>query len=179
LASLTTSFEPHTKIATDSISYMVLVVSLMRCGHIPFPISPRCSTAAINHLLSSTNATHLYASQDDAVQRLVSNARSEFHLDDLSVLPVYSFEDLWEEEPLSDAGNDKAPSCDLDGPALILHSSGKLFGFIEVERHLKDSATRTIGTTAFPKPVFISHRILVQRGHLACEFSCRVVVYTF
>ncbi|KAF8074144.1 hypothetical protein FPV67DRAFT_1409809 [Lyophyllum atratum] len=140
----------------DSISYMILVVSLMRCGQIPFPISPRCSTAAVNHLLTSTNVTHMYTSQDESIQRLVSNTRSEFPLADITVLPMPTFEDFWKDDPLLDIENDAAQTGNVDGPALILHSSG---------------------TTAFPKPIVISHRILIQRGYLTCEFYQNVVVY--
>ncbi|KAH0586648.1 hypothetical protein H2248_007864 [Termitomyces sp. 'cryptogamus'] len=132
----------------DPISYLILVASLMRCGQIPFPISPRCSSAALHHLLRATNASYVYVSQDEATQNLLSVTISEFCIDDLSMFLMPKFEDFFQSPPSIRGETDRLQKSDLDAPALILHSSG---------------------TTTFPRPVYISHRIVIQRGCLESD----------
>ncbi|THH13763.1 hypothetical protein EW146_g6494 [Bondarzewia mesenterica] len=109
----------------DSISYMILIVSIMRAGLVPFPISPRCSPAAVQHLLKTTKTVCVYVSGDEAIQSLMNAALIDLPTDRVTVLPMPVSEDLWTDSESSVKGVEDITSAsppDLDGPAVILHS---------------------------------------------------------
>ncbi|KAG6828985.1 hypothetical protein H0H92_006107 [Tricholoma furcatifolium] len=105
------------------------------------------NSAAIHHLLRATKTTRIYLSEDYAIHNLVSAMESEFSIDDIDKVTIPGFE-VWFEPGRNNTESDYLQACRLDDPALILHSSG---------------------TTKFPKAIYISHRILIQRGYVTTD----------
>ncbi len=58
----------------DTITYIYTHVAIMSLGYIAFPLAPRTTPAVIAHLLSSTGAKHVIASEDASVQVLLRDA---------------------------------------------------------------------------------------------------------
>ncbi|TFK37074.1 hypothetical protein BDQ12DRAFT_221196 [Crucibulum laeve] len=133
---------------TDTFTYFVLIVGILRAGFQAFPISPRNSPAGIAHLLHATHATHIIMSHDPGIQRLASAACAQRKASGMAAPPVQAiplptFEYLFggsEEdfEPLPPM----VPPLPTD-PSLILHSSGSM---------------------SFPKPVAMAYRNLFVFG---------------
>lgn len=103
-------------------------MGIIRAGMTAFPISPRNSPAAIAHLLSKTNVTHMLIGGEQSLKTLASASLNlidhlAVSIPTQSVMPV--FEDLYIDqngvtfEPLPL----EKPS--LNDAAVILHSSGK------------------------------------------------------
>lgn len=115
----------------DTISYFTLIHGIIRAGYAPFPLSPRNSPAAIAHLLSKTECTHMFVSEDPSMQGLSAGSlkvlagQGGHHVERL---PVPFFDEVYapqsDEEALSIP---KAKKVDLTSPGLILHSSGRSF----------------------------------------------------
>ncbi|KAF8880544.1 hypothetical protein BD779DRAFT_1675887 [Infundibulicybe gibba] len=135
---------------TDQFSYFALTAGIMRAGYLAFPISPRNSDVGVANLLQKTGAQHVFVSQDQAMQKLISSARERAAEGDASisidVLPVPSFEELYVPSNPDQELLPPMPKRDTLGAALILHSS--VLG----------------GSTSFPKPIVLSHRNLLQWG---------------
>ncbi|KAF9043670.1 hypothetical protein BDP27DRAFT_1409307, partial [Rhodocollybia butyracea] len=135
----------------DSITYFALVEGIMRAGCTPFPISTRNSDIAIAHLLKTTDSQHLFVSPDIAMQELAAKACSRLVLNGdvndkakqnpITILSTPVFEDLFQERCLK---LESSTIIETDRTAIILHSSGS--------------------TSAFPKPIGISHCDFLSRG---------------
>lgn len=132
---------------TDSITYSTHLFGVMRVGFTPFPISPRNSPTATSHLLTQTGTKFLYVSRDRATRDIVSSVL-EMHTDNLKILEMPTFDDLYDPVDHLPLNQDMLPPMitpDMLSPCLILHSSG---------------------TTAFPKPITYNHRDLLQFARL-------------
>ncbi|KAF8154617.1 hypothetical protein B0H34DRAFT_783775 [Crassisporium funariophilum] len=131
----------------DTFTYFALIVGIIRAGYQVFPISPRNSSAGVTHLLQSTKATALLVSHNPGVQRLVAgvtaNPNPNTNYAGPDIIPTPTFEYLFSssEEDFERLPPFRHPD-DNDG-CMILHSSG---------------------TTAFPKPVVLSHRNVSNFG---------------
>lgn len=128
-----TSSSPPTRVIAilaliDTISYFTLIHGVMRAGYIPFPISPRNSPAAIAHLLSKTNATHIFVSEDPSMQGLSAGSLKVLAAQggqEVQRITTPFFDELYltysnEDDSLPPA----AEKREFDSVALILHSSG-------------------------------------------------------
>ncbi|KAF9505928.1 hypothetical protein BS47DRAFT_1322053 [Hydnum rufescens UP504] len=125
----------------DTITYFTLLHGIVHAGYIPFPISPRNSPAAIAHLLTKTNTTHMFVSTDPGMQGL-SAATLKLTGDKIQLMAPPFFTQLYEPRPQEDAlPLPFVQKPDLLAPAFILHSSG---------------------STSFPKPIIITQRILIE-----------------
>ncbi|KAF8315479.1 acetyl-CoA synthetase-like protein [Cantharellus anzutake] len=126
----------------DSISYFTLFHGIMRAGYIPFALSPRNSPSSVAHLLTKTNATHVFVSGDPNMQALWAASEKVLHgggqlVCKAVMTPFYDM--LYEDKP--DGRTIPAPGADLNSTGMLLHSSG---------------------STAFPKPISILHRSIVE-----------------
>ncbi|KAF8585451.1 acetyl-CoA synthetase-like protein [Ramaria rubella] len=136
--------------AIDNITYTTFLIAHMRLTHpggpnralLPFPISPRNSAAAIAHLIYATGIRYLWVTEG-AMRTLADEALIKAPLADIVILPVPSFSDLYTTSSASNlqAEEDNYPTYDLNGQAIILHSSG---------------------STAFPKPRVWTHAFLLE-----------------
>ncbi|KAG0151603.1 hypothetical protein CROQUDRAFT_36660 [Cronartium quercuum f. sp. fusiforme G11] len=148
--------------ASESLVYFTLVLAIMRAGCVPFPISPRNSSAAVVHLLKSTGCKTLYVQFDptlpihDLETLPVGEQLSRKQIKEiLELLPdsfrlnLLEFPAAYTLFPRLANGSAYKPQLDLPqqlarivtpdrpawAPVLIVHSSG---------------------TTAFPKPIYIN-----------------------
>ncbi|KAJ7242075.1 hypothetical protein C8J57DRAFT_1368382 [Mycena rebaudengoi] len=130
--------------ATDQITYFTLIAGILRAGYQVFPVSPRNSDAAIAHLLQSTGCNYVFVSADSAMQKLAGAAATKIVAlgGQINLIPVPSFVELYDK---STTGDFLPPmrKLDLEAPAVILHSSG---------------------STAFPKIITFTYRILMESG---------------
>jgi long-subunit acyl-CoA synthetase (AMP-forming) len=115
----------------DTFTYCALMVGILRAGYQAFPISTRNSAIAIAHLLQQTGSKYMFVSDDPGIQRLaaatcIQSSISRIAGVNLHLLPVPSFESLFE---VSD--DMFSPLIPMEhpaefAPALILHSSGSI-----------------------------------------------------
>ncbi|KAI0795718.1 hypothetical protein C8Q75DRAFT_711913 [Abortiporus biennis] len=130
---------------SDTVTYSCLLLGLMRSGNIAFPISPRNSPEGIAHLLLQANASFLMVGNDAGLWEHAETAIEKFkELKADSVPKLLTMTTLAEIFPASGEETFKPipkVNYSYDATALILHSSG---------------------STAFPKPIFWTHRALVQ-----------------
>ncbi|KDQ52238.1 hypothetical protein JAAARDRAFT_184391 [Jaapia argillacea MUCL 33604] len=132
--------------AADTFTYFTLLAGILRAGYQAFPISVRNSALGVRHLLKATGARHVFVSKDPPTQRLIHSVTDEVSDGcadqslDLSLFPMPSYEALFAN---TEAFEQLPPmkKLDHDSPALVLHSSG---------------------TSSFPKPIPLTHRILLQ-----------------
>ncbi|KAJ7189839.1 hypothetical protein GGX14DRAFT_580331 [Mycena pura] len=132
--------------AADQITYFSVIAGILRAGYQAFPVSPRNSDVAIAHLLQSTGCTHVFVSGDNAMQNLATVAAAKLATlqagKEVKFLPMPTFQVLFDpSDPV-----DFLPlmrKVSLEAPAVILHSSG---------------------STAFPKTIIFTHRILIESG---------------
>ncbi|KAE9396384.1 acetyl-CoA synthetase-like protein [Gymnopus androsaceus JB14] len=151
---------------SDTITYSILCHSIIRTGHIPFPISPRLSPPMLAHLLEKTHPEYIFVSGIEGktmgvLQNLLQSAitlldptrdsTSQPYTDKMKdlpqIVPMPSFQDLFQDsQPAKEEmeSNETAPT-NVDSVALILHSSG---------------------STAFPKAINITHRFMFEQGML-------------
>lgn len=113
----------------DSITYFTLVHGIIRLGHVPFPISPRNSPAAIAHLLTGTHASHILVSGGPSMQGLWAGAAAVLQggsRHPVKALPTPFYRDLYEnrldENVLPTPSTYKAHLSDV---GMILHTSGE------------------------------------------------------
>ncbi|KAF8576738.1 acetyl-CoA synthetase-like protein [Ramaria rubella] len=127
----------------DSITYHTLSMGIARAGASAFLISTRNSPPAVTQLLKKTSTHTLFVSADEPMQRLATAALESPELRDVRVQKMPSFADLYSEESIKKYTESIPDYSDdlVKSPAVILHSSG---------------------TTSFPKPVFVSHRHVLQ-----------------
>ncbi|RXW20332.1 hypothetical protein EST38_g5522 [Candolleomyces aberdarensis] len=124
----------------DQLSYFSLIAGIIRAGYCAFPISPRNSDAAVANLLQKSGAAFMLVSHDKPMQKL-AQAASQLLDRDMPFMDIPSFQEIYEQAEITEA----PPSLHSksDETALILHSSG---------------------STSFPKPIYLSHRNLLQWG---------------
>ncbi|KII90166.1 hypothetical protein PLICRDRAFT_40364 [Plicaturopsis crispa FD-325 SS-3] len=127
----------------DALTYTLLVMGIMRSGHIPFPISPRNSPPIVTHLLNKTSASILFVSPDPAMQSLAAAGSKDINYAGLELHDMPLHEALF---PAEDGPVPTPPITQwlaANELALILHSSG---------------------STAYPKPIPIKHLFVLQQG---------------
>lgn len=113
----------------DTISYFTLMHGIIRAGYVPFPLSPRNSPAAIAHLLSKTECTHIFVSEDPSMQGLSAGSLKVLagqggH--SVERIPVPFFDEVYAEgSPEELSAIPKVGGVeDLNTLGFILHSSG-------------------------------------------------------
>ncbi|KAK0216122.1 hypothetical protein IW262DRAFT_1449678 [Armillaria fumosa] len=133
---------------SDTITYFITMMSILRANYVFFPISPRNSAPAVAHLLHKVGVQHVLVGRDASMQALARDALEILRSQHLSAeLPKTSvapaFEDLFLPEWQKNTNAEDLPlkSVDPDATIMYLHSSG---------------------STAFPKPVPWSGHRLVQ-----------------
>lgn len=113
---------------TDTFTYVVLLVGIIRAGYQAFPISLRNSSAGVANLLQKTRSKFLFISGDAGAQRLATTACTQPSIggqvgDHIMRLAMPTFDSLFDR----DEDFDWLPPVDHPDetdPALILHSSG-------------------------------------------------------
>ncbi|TFK74161.1 acetyl-CoA synthetase-like protein [Pluteus cervinus] len=151
----------------DTIAYQALVIGLTLAGHMPFPISPRNSPAAVLNLLEKTSCRRLITTQStlkpllDGIDSQLAETHSPFGLqveeapEVLSIFPELGGKSAERLLPLWPHPVVRPKAEDI---CLYLHSSG---------------------STGFPKPIPLTHKNIVQWGailghvrHTHITFAC-------
>lgn len=126
----------------DTISYFTLTHGIIRAGYVPFPLSPRNSPAAIAHLLSKTECTHLFVSEDPSMQGLSAGSLKVLASQggqSVERIPIPFFDDVYAEATEEELNAiTKVKHAELTGPGLILHSSGTRYTLLlePMTRHI-------------------------------------------
>ncbi|KAJ3925541.1 MAG: putative aminoadipate reductase [Lentinula lateritia] len=137
----------------DAILYTALITGIMKAGLVPFPISPRNSSAALLHLLRKT-CTHRILMTQITLRGVVEGLKAELHMVDptyeLSIEEVPSLQDAYPHLGREVAGDPFTPINPVFSPkdldkGLYLHSSG---------------------STGFPKPILFTHQIIKDDASL-------------
>ncbi|KAI0808043.1 acetyl-CoA synthetase-like protein [Fomes fomentarius] len=128
---------------TDSITYVLTSVGILRAGHIKFPISVRNGSAAVAELMRRTNCRHILVSEDEHMRGLAEEVTQE--LNGVVLHPMPTDEELLSEIDTGTLNDDDGSGVEYnpDDVAMILHSSG---------------------STSHPKPIFWTHKRMVSRG---------------
>ncbi|PBK89816.1 acetyl-CoA synthetase-like protein [Armillaria gallica] len=129
---------------SDTITYWITLMSILKTGYVVFPISPRNSAEAVAHLLRKVSVRYVLVSKDPAMQAIMKGALDVLQLSaDHNALPSSisfpSFEDLFAAVPSTDEvpyGRGK-----LEDVVMYIHSSG---------------------STAFPKAIPFNNRRIIQ-----------------
>ncbi|SJK98376.1 uncharacterized protein ARMOST_01641 [Armillaria ostoyae] len=129
---------------SDTITYWVTLMSIMKADYVVFPISPRNSAEAVAHLLKKVSVRYVLVSKDPAMQTIMKGALDVLQLsEDHNALPSSisnpSFEDLFTGTPSTDEVPDGRGK--LDDVVMYIHSSG---------------------STAFPKAIPFNNRRIIQ-----------------
>ncbi|KDQ13755.1 hypothetical protein BOTBODRAFT_160018 [Botryobasidium botryosum FD-172 SS1] len=123
----------------------------IRAGYQAFQISPRNSTDAIVHLLAQTGATHLVLGDEPALRDAANASIQALQSNQAEIIPsvfeMPTFSDLYVEDSGDFVPLPAMDTPDLDKTAFILHTSG---------------------STAFPKPIPLTHRNLLQTARNFC-----------
>jgi acyl-CoA synthetase (AMP-forming)/AMP-acid ligase II len=150
---------------------MTTVMGIIRAGYTAFPISQRNSAAAVAHLLSATNVTHMLVGEEQSMQSL-ANAALEIMKTSLTKIPATSlmphFEDIYIEEAEATFRLLPPTRPQLIEPAIIFHSSGECAVIVDVA--FFGGTDAALGSTAFPKPIPWPHHRLLQLAVLPCTF---------
>ncbi|KAJ8517244.1 hypothetical protein ONZ45_g5545 [Pleurotus djamor] len=139
---------------TDTITFFCTLMGAMRAGICTAIISPHNSTDAVAHLLNEVAATHVFISEEDAVQTLASGTL-EIIQDEHS--------GLHNSAPFTVA---KMPTPDqifISSPGLKLSSLGTTPRWL-VDRESPVVYTHSSGSTSLPKPLAWNHSFLLQVG---------------
>lgn len=137
----------------DTVSYLALMIGMVRAGLKPFPMSPRNSAEAVVNMLEKTNC-HRMITQSSLPPSLISSIQSQLsdkgfalHLDEIpsleSIFPAIKTEDP---NVSPDVPTYPPPPVPFhpDDVVLYLHSSG---------------------STGFPKPIAQTQNMLLQWCH--------------
>ncbi|KAK0480753.1 hypothetical protein IW261DRAFT_1685198 [Armillaria novae-zelandiae] len=129
---------------SDTITYWITLMSIMKADYAVFPISPRNSAEAVAHLLKKVSVRYVLVGNDPAMQAIMKGALDVLRLSaDPSVLPSSisfpSFEDLFASVPSTDEVPDGREK--LDDVVMYIHSSG---------------------STAHPKAIPFNNRRIIQ-----------------
>ena len=116
----------------DAITYVCVMLGILKAGCTAFLISPRNSSAAVADMLKRAGATHLIICPDAGMVSLANDAILQLSGGDTHVAhhAMPSYEDLFSVYPDArspfDAPVELPSSYDMKAPAIILHSSGTL-----------------------------------------------------
>ncbi|KAJ3897995.1 hypothetical protein F5879DRAFT_910286 [Lentinula edodes] len=128
---------------SETISYFITMMSIIRANFIVFPISPRNSPQAVAHLISKVSVDHILTGHESSMQDLVREAleivktSAMNHVPQVSLAPF--FEDLFE-NPVTNADDLPFKRRNPHDILFYIHSSG---------------------STAHPKPIpWTNHRFL-------------------
>ncbi|KDQ13757.1 hypothetical protein BOTBODRAFT_188241 [Botryobasidium botryosum FD-172 SS1] len=123
----------------------------IRAGYQAFQISPRNSTDAIVHLLAQTGATHLVLGDEPALRDAANASIQALQSNQAGIIPsvfeMPTFGDLYVEDSGDFVPLPAMDTPELDKTAFILHTSG---------------------STAFPKPIRLTHRMLLETARNFC-----------
>ncbi|KAJ3847468.1 hypothetical protein EV368DRAFT_51127 [Lentinula lateritia] len=130
---------------SDTISYFITMMSIIRANFIVFPISPRNSPQAVAHLISKVGVDHILMGHESSMQDLVREAleivktsSAMNYVPHVSLAPF--FEDLFLQNPVSNADDLPFKRRNPHDILFYIHSSG---------------------STAHPKPIpWTNHRFL-------------------
>ncbi|KAI8355141.1 hypothetical protein BD560DRAFT_484452 [Blakeslea trispora] len=141
-------------ISEHNISYLIVMVALLKLRRTMMAISPRNSEAAITNLMQKTQAKVIIA--DAKYGSISENAIHELEGVELIIVKPLDIE-LLLQEPLHTSHNQFIDTtfsdADIHKDALIIHSSG---------------------TTSFPKPIYLSNQYLFHLMtplHLTLPFA--------
>ncbi|KAH9939775.1 acetyl-CoA synthetase-like protein [Epithele typhae] len=126
---------------TDSITFSLTSVGVMRTGHVLFPISVRNSAVAVADLMRRTECRHMLVSNDQYMRQVAEEVVNE--VPEVTLHPMPLFEELFT-PPAGEVAEDDLPKTyDVNAVAMILHSSG---------------------STGHPKPIYWTHKRMVSRS---------------
>ncbi|KAI0031502.1 acetyl-CoA synthetase-like protein [Vararia minispora EC-137] len=146
---------------SDSITYSTLSLGIMQAsglaivtadyltrsqaGAIPFPISTRNSAIAVAHLVRSTNTHQVFVSDDLSMQSIFKEATELLAKDGFAaqIIAMPQFNGLYNNDAVPEETEIRLWESTHNDTCLILHSSG---------------------TSSFPKPIRISHKVLQGFG---------------
>ncbi|KAJ4474858.1 hypothetical protein J3R30DRAFT_617678 [Lentinula aciculospora] len=122
---------------SDTITYFITMMSILRANSIAFPISPRNSAHAVAHLISKVGVTLILTGHESSMQDLVREALDIVAISStLENIPQVSleplFEDLFLHDPIDNAEDLPLQRQDPEEILMYIHSSG---------------------STAYPKPI--------------------------
>ena len=152
------------------MEYTIFLLALLRLSHprrlpsgvlvsiVPFLIEPGLSIEATKSLIKVMNVQHIYASGNIAertLEEILAND-TEVHFR-VHKMPV--FEAMITNQPQSTAF-EGFERTDRKSPAVILHSGG-VANFVPVFDH-NLITMRLLGSTSNPKPIRLTHGILIQ-----------------
>ncbi|KAF5366031.1 hypothetical protein D9758_006730 [Tetrapyrgos nigripes] len=131
----------------DSMTYFATIAGIMRAGYQPFPLSTRNSPAAIAHLLQKKDVQHIFVTTDGPAKKTMNTAVQDFGLTTVNVHDMPTFDQLYKSDKVVDLP--VLEGVTQDNIAVILHSSG---------------------STAFPKPIPVTMRLLMQSA-MSCYYG--------
>ncbi|KIJ49855.1 hypothetical protein M422DRAFT_246221 [Sphaerobolus stellatus SS14] len=140
--------------SAEPLAYTTFLLALLRLTHsgagqpiLPFLISTRNSSLAVAHLITVKKVQYLWVNgEQNQIKTLANETMTHLEQGNIpSVIPFPTFADLYSPRDTSLHHIDNAAiSYSMDQPALILHSSG---------------------STAFPKPLVLTHTNLMEWAH--------------
>lgn len=103
-------------------------MALMRVGYQPFPVSIRNSATALANMLMQMTAAHLFVSGGESIHNVIKAANVEMLSKGkgVEILAVSISHDLFPFDTTEPEFLPPVTPPDLNHPALILHSSGRL-----------------------------------------------------
>lgn len=114
-------------------------MAVLRANAIVFPISPRNSAAAIAHLISKVNITHILVGHEQAMQDLAEETLNILNSEHPSIAkpdvsPVPLFHELYLGPKIGSVNMDDFPltRTNADDVTLYLHSSGEYLYYIRL-----------------------------------------------
>ncbi|KIJ49882.1 hypothetical protein M422DRAFT_246253 [Sphaerobolus stellatus SS14] len=137
---------PETLMGDKAVEEPIVVGVLSSAGQriLPFLISTRNSPLAVAHLITAKKAKYLWVNGEQTQIKTLAN-EAMIHLEQGNtppIIPFPTFADLYSPRDASlHYMNKSVISYSMDQSALILHSSG---------------------STAFPKPLVLTHRTLME-----------------
>lgn len=161
-------------VSADSITYFCTEVGIMRSGCGVFPISVRNSPAAVAHLLTKMSVSHLLIGPEPQYQDLAASALrlmkgTGTSIPEASTMLVFTDIFKGEDEPWEPLPEVK---LNWDDVALVQHSSGE-YHIVSLNDLYLTSAY--LGSTAFPKPIVMTHWRYLQWGFAPCQY-CRTIL---
>ncbi|KAJ4490659.1 acetyl-CoA synthetase-like protein [Lentinula aciculospora] len=149
---------------TDAILYTALITGIMKAGLVPFPISPRNSSAALLHLLRKTSSHRILMTQT-TLRGVVDGLKAELHVVD----PTYEL------------SIEEVPTLQDAYPHLGREVVGDFFTPITPAFSPKDSEAgiylHSSGSTGFPKPILFTHKIIKDDAALLYILKAREVFH--
>ncbi|KAJ3879760.1 acetyl-CoA synthetase-like protein [Lentinula edodes] len=137
----------------DVIVYAALIAGIMKAGLVPFPISPRNSSAALLHLLRQTS-THRILMTKTTLRGVMDGLQAELR----TVDPTYEL------------SIEEVPTLKVAYPRLGQETADDPFTPISSAFSPKDSDKgiylHSSGSTGFPKPILFTHQIIKDDASL-------------